>query len=495
MSQRSLILVTVDCLRADHAGWLGYDKPTTPFLDSLAAESITFSNAIVAGSPTYYSFPAIMASRYPLALGRDVPGLAPGEPTIASALKEYGYATAAFAAANPYLSARFGYNSGFDIFDDFGQKKSRETAQKNEIDSPDLLGAFNQSINKLSHKSKWMGAFYDELYFRYCQNTASRQDSLDEARPYPTADLVTQKAIPWLMANAHRPFFLWLHFMDAHSPYYPSMAAWEAMGHQSFDTEYARYWNAYWNRSDLSKRRLARHQDDVISLYDAGIRWVDMQLGKLVSQLHELQVWNRCIFAITADHGEEFLDHGQRYHSPSQTGEELTRVPLLIHVPGESLPKSVHSPYSLMHLAPTLLDSLDVPAPATFRGRSVWSHIKNNQAWEDVAIVENVAGCTNPFYRKNRLHPRILIVRESRYKMVIDFSVPKIQLFDLALDPHEASPVPEESEKSVHKRLLERASKHIASSMKSRDTETSFMARLSELRLECAQSSEQQQSA
>ena len=61
----------------------------------------------------------MMASRYPLSLGRDVVGLAPGEPTIATALRKAGYATAAFLAANPYLSSRFGYDAGFDIFQDF----------------------------------------------------------------------------------------------------------------------------------------------------------------------------------------------------------------------------------------------------------------------------------------------------------------------------------------------------------------------------------------
>ena len=103
-SKRSLVLITVDCLRADHCGFYGYARPTTPFLDSLALESFVVPSAIVGGAPTYYSFPAILASRMPLALGRDVIGLAPGESTLATALRESGYATAAFSAANPYLS-------------------------------------------------------------------------------------------------------------------------------------------------------------------------------------------------------------------------------------------------------------------------------------------------------------------------------------------------------------------------------------------------------
>src|SRR6266566_9557377 len=113
MAPRSLVLITVDCLRADHVGFLGYTKATTPFLDSLAAKSTVFTIAIAAGTPTYFSFPAIMASRYPLALGRDVVGLAANEPTLATVLRDAGYATAAFVAGNPYLTRSFGYHAGF----------------------------------------------------------------------------------------------------------------------------------------------------------------------------------------------------------------------------------------------------------------------------------------------------------------------------------------------------------------------------------------------
>src|SRR6478736_599958 len=118
---RSLILITVDCLRADHVGFLGYNRPTTPFLDCLAGESVVFENAITAGAPTYYAMPPLLASRYPLALGRDVLGIAPEESTIASVLQESGFTTAAFSAANPYVCPRFGYDRGFEVFTDFLQ--------------------------------------------------------------------------------------------------------------------------------------------------------------------------------------------------------------------------------------------------------------------------------------------------------------------------------------------------------------------------------------
>src|ERR1700674_1028363 len=117
--QKSVILVTVDCLRADHCGFMGYRRPTTQFLDGIARESFVFPSAVVAGVPTYYSFPAILASRYPLNMGREVLGLAAGGKNLASTLKEDGHATAFFGAGNPYLSAQFGYDFGFDTFCDF----------------------------------------------------------------------------------------------------------------------------------------------------------------------------------------------------------------------------------------------------------------------------------------------------------------------------------------------------------------------------------------
>jgi arylsulfatase A-like enzyme len=84
----SLLYITIDCLRADHVGFLGYRNAMTPTMDRLAAESIVFANAVVAGSPTYYAFPALLAGRFPLAMGRDVLGLCPDETTLASHLRD-----------------------------------------------------------------------------------------------------------------------------------------------------------------------------------------------------------------------------------------------------------------------------------------------------------------------------------------------------------------------------------------------------------------------
>jgi arylsulfatase A-like enzyme len=487
---RSLVLITIDCLRADHVGFLGYDRPTTPFLDALAPESMVVENGIVAGTPTYYSFPAIMASRYPLALGRDVIGLARGESTLASVLNESGYATGAFLAANPYLSRRFGYDAGFEVFRDFldvGGDPAPTVA--NDIQSDAVPGRWNRRLRAASHKLGPAGALYDEIYFQYCQRLASSAaKSFDSLRSFPSADGIVAPACAWIRESQGRPFFLWLHFMDPHSPYYPRAEALELIGNSSLSPARARYLNSYWNRGEIGTSRFMRHRREVVSLYDAGIRWVDSQVAVLVDVLRAAGRWEDCAFVVTADHGEEFLDHGGRYHPPNQLAEELIRVPLLLRVPGAAKAVRTQGPVSLLHLAPTLLDALNISPPASFRGRSYWKKMQSGQIGEEAAVVECIHGCTNPFHFNERMGSRVLAIREARYKLVLDFSSLKEDLFDLHSDPGELHPLAPQEQKPARQRLLERARRHLVESVQSRDATHRLDARLRDLQLEWAHS-------
>jgi arylsulfatase A-like enzyme len=477
--RRSLVLITVDCLRADHVGFLGYKRNNTPFLDSLAPSSLVFSNAAVAGVPTYYSFPAIMASRSPLALGRDVIGLSPEEVTIASALHQSGYSTAVFLAGNPYLSPRFGYESGFDSFHDFLEQSQTASSETTSDSSPSWRTGINRALAKSSH-NLGLGRLYDELYFQYCQAANRSVKSFDQMRRFPSADVLVDRAIAWLEGVSYSPFFLWLHLMDPHSPYYPKAEALTCLGIE-IDAERASYLNSYWNRGDIGANRLLRHRDEIIGLYDAGIRWVDSQLGRLVEKLRERGHWNDLVFAVTADHGEEFLEHGGRYHSPAKLTEELTRVPVLIHR-SNSAGEIRSEPFSLIDLAPTLFEAIDVPASDTFSGNSRY---KRENCSNEPVVVESVAKCTNPFDLGKRATHRLLAVRDSVHKLVIDFETTKENLFNLKTDPGELHPLPREAEKAVRRRLLECAGAHIAKSIRSQSNEQRLDAQLRELRLEC----------
>ena len=480
--RKSLVLITVDCLRADHCGFYGYSRATTPFLDKIAAESFVVPTAVVAGAPTYYSLPAMLASRMPLAFGRDVIGLAPDETTLATVLREAGYATAAFSAANPYISPRFGYDQGFEVFEDFLDFES--SAAQDSSDSSSTRSRLNRSFSRAA-QAVGLGSLYDELYFQYCLRIASSEvEGMDALRRFPTAEVIVDRALAWLKPREPRPFFLWLHLMDSHSPYYPSQAAYRELNGREISARRARYLNGFWNRSDLTPARLRRKRDSVIELYDGGIRSVDTQVARLVSHLKQSDLWGECAFVLTADHGEEFLDHGRRYHAPVDLHEEIVRVPLMIF--GSFAKQQVSAaPFSHLHLAPTLLDMLDVPAPDSFRGVSLWNNLQRGTSWEDPAITECVYGCTNPFRAQDRLGARLLSVRSARHKLIVRIEPGSVEeLYDLATDPGEERPLPAGAQKEVRAQLLLAARVHMQKMTDGRNATMRLKARLRDLRIE-----------
>ena len=485
--KRSLVLITVDCLRADHCGLYGYSRPTTPFLDSLAVESFVAPTAIVAGAPTYYSLPTILASRMPLALGRDVIGLAPGETTLATVLCDTGYATGAFSAANPYISPRFGYDRGFEVFRNFldSQAKSNQDTVSLEIPpGASVRGKLNRSIKSFAG-ALGLSSLYSELYFQYCMKIAPAAESLEALRKFPSADILVDQAQSWLASVGQRPFFLWLHLMDPHAPYYPKNEAYRELTGRDIEPGRARYLNEYWNRSDLTPSGLKGKRDEVLRLYDAGIRWADRQIARLVDGLRQSRLWDDCVFALTADHGEEFLEHGGRYHAPVRLSEEIVHAPLLIRVPGERGMKVSASPMSHLHLAPTLLEIMGIPVSSAFQGRSLWTNLQRGIAWDDPAITECAYGCTNPFRAESRSASRLLGVRVDRFKLVMRIEPGAVEeVYDLEADPAETRPITDGPALETRKRLLQAAREHMKRTVSARDPVMWLQARLRDLRLE-----------
>jgi arylsulfatase A-like enzyme len=477
MKKRSLVLVTVDCLRADHVGFLGYSRAVTPSLDSLAGQSVVFSNAIVAGSPTYFSFPGILASRYPLALGRDVLGIAPHEPTLATALHDAGYATAAFLAGNPYLSRRYGYDQGFDTFHDFvgSETVSRALPGSTAATSPSRL---NRLIQAGASRNGLATSAYNELYFWYCQWQSARQDvPMDSLRRYPAANVMVDQAESWLSGLGEQPFFLWLHLMDPHNPYYPPEESLASLGLSHLTARRASFLNSFWNRWDIGTHRFKRYLPEILSLYDAGVYWVDKQLSRLVEALQRSQLWDETVFAVTADHGEAFLEHGQRYHGPISVSEHLIRVPLLLrapHVSGQRLSQ----PFSLIHLAPTLLDAVGVSPPDRFQGRTGWEQISSGDLRGEPVITECLDGCNNPVRPSDRMRPRLMAVRDQELKLVLNFREKQDYLYDLKTDPRECSPLASGVRIEERARLLQLAWKHLLRNTEGQEMELRLRALL-----------------
>lgn len=485
MKKRSLVVVTVDCLRADHVGFLGYSRPVTPFLDSLAKTGMVFPQAIVAGAPTYFSFPAIMASRYPLGLGREVLGVAPGEPTIASVLQDSGYETAAFVAGNPYLTARFGYDQGFARFEDFMHSTSSCKNVSGTANGSRVWSDLNRHIERFSRKTKVTATIYDELYFQYCQRQSCRGVvSMDQLRRYPSADVLVSQAIEWIEALQDQPFFLWVHLMDPHHPYYPPLDALSSLGvSSSVSPQRALYLNSFWNRFDIDARRLDRHREEIVTLFDAGVRWVDQQLSRLVDGLQKRHRWSETVFAVTADHGEEFLEHGNRYHSPVSLSEQIIRVPLLIRTPEISSGKTLNKIFSQIHLSPTLLQAVGVTVPSSFQGNGCWDQVVCGQLPDNPAIVECTEGCNNPWQVADRVRPRLMAVRETDYKLVIRFRDQAEALYCVKDDPLERQALNADVEKDKRMRLWRIAGSHLRESRERRDPNLMLRARFRDIRL------------
>jgi arylsulfatase A-like enzyme len=138
----------------------------------------------------------------------------------------------------------------------------------------------------------------------------------------------------------------------------------------------------------------------------------------------------------------------------------MLRVPLLIRVPGIQKKLSA-APFSLLHVAPTVLDAIGIESPEEFEGRSYWPEMQAGEGWH-VAISEAVGKCTNPMEAEKRLGGRVLVLQDQRFKLVLDFERNAEELYDLKNDPQERNCLPKEGERKVRTQMLRMAHEHLA---------------------------------
>jgi arylsulfatase A-like enzyme len=205
----------------------------------------------------------------------------------------------------------------------------------------------------------------------------------------------------------------------------------------------------------------------------------------LVEVLRKQQCWNNAVLVVTADHGEEFLEQGNRYHSPVGLPEQLIRVPLLIRNPETTSGRTIKGPFSLIHLTPTLLEALEVNVPSSFQGSPCWKKVAQGGELQDTpAIVECVDGCNNPWSVDERMRPRLLAIRDCEYKLVVRFKDQADELYHLKEDPFEHNPLPSGIEKQARTRLWQFANEHLCRARGRRDSSRALRARLREIRRE-----------
>jgi arylsulfatase A-like enzyme len=392
--KKNVILVTIDCLRADHVGFMGYSHDTTPFLDSLAQEGLHCSAAFAVGPVTPVSFLSLMTSTYPLKY-RGYTSISNQRKPLAEVLSEQGFDTAAF-HSNPYLSRFYGYERGFHTFYDSIDFTSKR---------PTKMINFLKKCNVL---------------FNIAKKTRRKFRGIKQR--HVTAEELNKKVIEW-MKTCSPPFFLWIHYMDVHAPYFPPsqyLTTPLSSSEQQELFEKMAYHPHTISKSDLEK---------IIDLYDAEIRYVDDALRFLITTIKNM--FPNTAVIITSDHGDEFGEHGGFLHGP-KLYDELLHVPLLLWA--SDMNHSINAePVSLMDVAPTILDMLNIPAPSDFQGSSLLSMDKKRT--DERGIFSEVS---HKKEGKVTFHPeeKQICYRTAEWKYIYK-EKGEDELYNLKDDPHE----------------------------------------------------------
>ncbi|MCK5256793.1 MAG: sulfatase, partial [Deltaproteobacteria bacterium] len=389
----SIILISLDTLRADHLGIYGYHRNTSPFIDAFAKESIVFEHAVVQAPNTLPSHMSIMTSLYPSFHGvtKLKNRLADEHVTLAELLQEGGYRTAAF-TDGAFMNAEFGFNQGFDIYND---NKRRGIAR------------------------------------------------------------ILPKVKRWLDKNKSNPFFLFIHCYDIHQPYDPPPpynSIFHDFPYTGHLTPNGKTLLAAWmNRLKVNDEDL-RH---FIALYDGGIRYTDKKIGEFLSYLRESGLEDQSLIIITSDHGEEFKEHNSFLHWQLYYRPNL-HVPLIIRIPNYPkkeirVSKLVRS----IDILPTILDIAELPFYPKAQGRSLLPLIKrhknrlNLSLWQIFHLFAKDSSVS--FAETANTDQRSIIT--DGYQMICNSELSLMQLFNLKADPLAKINIAEDNDE-ITKRLL-----------------------------------------
>jgi arylsulfatase A-like enzyme len=426
----NVLLVTIETLRADHTGVNGYVRNTTPSLDRLARQGVSFRTAVAQAPFTLPSVASILTGRTPPSHGvRNHPAtLSPQIETLAERFRHAGYQTAAM-TRHTWLRNKSGLDQGFHEY----------------------------------HNNKFAAGL--------------------DARSLSLA------AIDWLdRRDRERPFFLWLHFLDPHLPYTPGypysvifdearegesqvehLRSMTSVDREDFEpTPYADlaggpYYDLVFpqyprNRIllDLAFFRRPRGQiffgeasysteevGEMVDLYDGAILYTDDNLGRLLKGLDDLGVAGSTVVAVTGDHGEALGEHGLHFTHDFTLYDEVLRVPLVIRGPSVARGAVVDQQVRLMDLTPTLLELAGVQRITTVDGVSLVPLLRGGTLPFLDAYAEN-APQRPQFPEQKRVYfpgnrGKWRMLRTERFKLI---KIPhpdgdRLELYDLMDDPSE----------------------------------------------------------
>jgi len=310
----NIILISIDALRADHLSCYGYHRNTSPNIDRLASQGVLFKNAFSQATWTLPSHASIFLSQYVWRHkidNRRTKRLSNSFTTLAEILRDRNYTTGAFVGRG-FLSFKYGFNQGFEIYDD---------------GSP-------------------------------CR------------RGYYEISSYISKLLRWLESVKSRKFFLFIHVYDVHEPYNPPSPYSDLYTKGRCEGKHLRTSKGI-KTGKLDASKLTPEEIDyIIAVYDGGINYVDDQLGKIFKKLNQLGIADNTIIIVTADHGEAFKEHGKLGHWHKPYIEEV-HVPLIIKGPGIPRNRIYDNYIQHIDIVPTILKILNIPQREEMQGRSI----------------------------------------------------------------------------------------------------------------------------
>ncbi|MEO6224082.1 MAG: sulfatase [Vicinamibacterales bacterium] len=324
-STPDVLLIIVDTLRSDHLSSYGYSRRTSPAIDALASGGVLFENSFATSSYTLPSHVSILTGQFPrdhgVEWGTSHRWPAQAGQTLPQVLQTLGYRTGAFSANTFYFTREHGFGRGFLHFEDF--------------------------FYSLSDMA-WRTA-YGAIATRLVRQRLGWEDLPARKR---AAD-VSESAARWIDRDTDRPFFVTLNYMDAHDPYLPP---------EPYRSRFATkpnpggLINSKWHiPRTLPPDQLQSEQD----AYDGAIAYIDDQISRLLSTIKSMSRPRDLLVIVTADHGEEFGEHGGFLHQ-RHLYREVLQVPLIVWAPGR-VPggKRVSAPVSNAAIPATVAGLLD----------------------------------------------------------------------------------------------------------------------------------------
>ena len=411
LGKPNVLLISFDTVSANHLSLYGYKRDTTPNLRKLAAEAVLYSHAIAPGDMTLVTHASLFTGLYPRRhkAHYDHPNYPDGRPldtkyqTLAEVLMENGYLTLSVASNYAYLTHEFGMDQGFA-----------------HCDYKMPIPIFGK-----------VETYYIRRGIRDVIALFAPRPTFDKL--YRNAEEINIEVVMLLdkLKNNNNPFFMFVNYMDAHDPYLPP-APFDVTYPGKNDEFTTKTFHQMTNKvMSLDRKITTGELKHLLSQYDGALSYLDFHVGKLITRLKELDLYENTLIIIMSDHGEVFGERNLIGHAVSVYQDQV-HVPLLIKYPNSMQKALVKDTVSIVDIMPTVLDVLDCEVHNELNGQSLLK-IKPG-APRDIVSEHYTPGHLLEYGKRFRGEERAIYSGSLKF---ISSTTGKKELYDLSKDPKE----------------------------------------------------------